>query len=105
MNFWLLIIIIGALTMAERLSFILLLGQGDIPIWARKALQYVPVTALTALALPAIIITDHSIELSINPKILAAIVAILVAWRTKNILMTISAGMVTFWIMRALMSV
>jgi branched chain amino acid efflux pump len=102
MNFWLLIIIIGLLTLTERLFFILLIGKREMPTWARKALLYVPVTALTALAIPAIILTDNSIDISINPKILAGIVAILVAWRTKAILSTIVAGMATFWIMTAL---
>lgn len=104
MNFWLLITIIGALTLAERLSFVLLVGQRDMPVWATKALRYVPATALTALALPAIMLTDNTVDLSFNPKILAGIIAILVAWRTKNVLMTISAGMATFWIMRALIA-
>jgi len=101
MNIWVLIFFGTIVTLAERLSFILLIGKREMPRGIKKALQYVPVTVLTALALPAISLNEGAIDVSFNPKILAAIAAVLMAWRSKNLLMTIIAGMVTFWVMAA----
>lgn len=103
MNIWMLIFFGSLVTLIERLSFIILIGDGEMPRGVKKALQYVPVTVLTALALPAIILNEGTIDISFNPKILAGIAAILTAWRSKNLLMTIIAGMVTFWVMAALL--
>lgn len=98
-------IIAGLLTHLGRLSFVVLLGQREMPHWLHTALRYVPVTALTALAMPTIAITDGVIDISLNPKILAGFVASIVAWRSQNILLTIIAGMVTFWISRSLLGI
>lgn len=103
MNIWILMIVIGGLTLVGRMSFLVLFGQREMPSWAMTALRYVPVTALTALAMPAVMLNDGAIDLSINPRILAALVAVLVAWKTKNILATITSGMIIFWMMRLLM--
>lgn len=102
MTIWGLIFFGALVTLAERLSFILLIGEREMPRRITKALQYVPVTVLTALALPTIILHENSIELSLNPKIIGAMAAIFVAWRSKNLLMTIIAGMLTFWVMAAI---
>ena len=102
MNIWILMVVIGGLTLVGRMSFLVLFGQREMPEWAMTALRYVPVTALTALAMPAVMLNEGAIDLSINPRILAALVAMLVAWRTKNILATITAGMLIFWITRFL---
>lgn len=101
MNLWVLIIIIGSLTFIGRMSFLVLFGQRDMPKWALTALQYVPVTALTALAMPAIILNDGAVDVSFNAKIIAGLVAVFIAWRTKNLLLTIVLGMLTFWILTA----
>lgn len=98
MNLWLLFIVIGGLTLVERLSFIVIADRWAIPPIVTRALRYVPVTALTALAIPAIVLTDGAIDLSVNPKIIAGLVAIVVAWRTHNMLLTIIFGMVAFWV-------
>jgi len=102
MNLWILMIVIGLLTLLGRMSFLVLLGQREMPQWAVKALNYVPVTALTALAMPAIILDDGAVDLSVNPRIIAGFVAMLIAWRTKNLVLTIVAGMMTFWVLMAL---
>ena len=39
----------------------------------------------------------------LNPRLLAGIIAALVAWRTRNTMLTILAGMAALWIVQALM--
>ena len=99
MNVWLLFLAIGGLTLVERLSFTLLLDHWQMPVWASRALRFVPVTILSALVAPAILRTDGAIDITLaNPKLLAAVVAVGVVWRTRSLLATIAAGMVAFWI-------
>jgi branched-subunit amino acid transport protein len=54
----------------------------------------VPVAVLSAIILPELTSPTGSLFLSWrNPQLLAGMVAILVAWRTKNVLLTIAVGM------------
>ena len=94
MNIWLVMIIAGLLTFATRLSFILLLDRIRVPEWFRRGLRFVPVAVLSAIILPELTSPTGRLFLSWrNPQILAGAVAILVAWRTKNVILTIAAGM------------
>jgi branched-subunit amino acid transport protein len=94
MNIWLVMLIGGLLTLATRLSFILLLERIRVPEWFRGGLRFVPVAVLSAIILPELTSPDGSLFLSWrNPQLLAGAVAILVAWRTRNVLLTIAVGM------------
>ena len=94
MNIWLVMIIAGLLTFATRLSFILLLDRIRVPEWFRRGLRFVPVAVLSAIILPELTSPNGRLFLSWrNPQLFAGAVAILVAWRTKNVILTIAAGM------------
>jgi branched-subunit amino acid transport protein len=94
MNIWLVMLVGGLLTFATRLSFILLLHRIRVPEWFRRGLRFVPVAVLSAILLPELTRPDGTLFLSWrNPQLLAGAVAILVAWRTKNVILTIIAGM------------
>ena len=95
MNIWLVMIIAGLLTFATRLSFILLLDRIKVPDWFRRGLRFVPMAVLSAIILPALPSPNGTLFVSWrNPQLLAGLVAILVAWKTKNVLLTIFSGMV-----------
>ncbi len=94
MNLWLVILAAGLLTYGTRLSFIMLLERVNIPAWFRKSLRYVPTAVLSAIILPELALRSGSIDLSWrNPQLIAGAIAVLVAWRTRNVLLTILAGM------------
>lgn len=98
---WLTIVAIGILTFAIRLSFIALSGTLHLPVAIERALQFVPVAALTAIIVPELVLPGGNLDLSLgNARLIAGIVAILVAWRTRNALLTILAGMLTLWLLR-----
>lgn len=98
MNIWLLILLLAVVTFAERLSFILWADRWTMPDWLERGLAYVPVTVLSALILPGILRTDGMIDLSLlNPKLVAGVVAVLLTWVTRNVLLTIVVGMLVFW--------
>ena len=63
-----------------------------------------PASVLSALVIPQILTRDHSILISFaNPQLVAGILAAVVAWRTKNVLLTILSGMIVLWVQLALM--
>jgi branched-subunit amino acid transport protein len=94
MSIWLIMLVAGLLTFGTRLSFILLFDLIKVPEWFRRGLRFVPVAVLSAIILPYLTSPNGNLFLSWrNPQLLAGIVAILVAWKTKNVILTIVAGM------------
>lgn len=101
MTLWLMLLVIGAITYAIRLSCIGLLGQRDMPALLLKALRFVPIAVLPAIILPQLFLRNNTLALSIqNPRWIAGILAAIVAWRTRNVLLTIAVGMVALWILQ-----
>jgi branched-subunit amino acid transport protein len=48
-----------------------------------------------------LLIRDGAIFLSpMNARLIAGVIAMVVAWRTKNTLLTIAAGMIALWILQ-----
>lgn len=101
---WLTIIIVGLLTFGIRLSFIAFLGEAEVAPLLQQALRFVPVAVLSALIAPALLISNGTLAISLtNSRLLAGLLAILVAWRTKNVLLTIAAGMTCLLILQAVL--
>ncbi len=100
-SLWLTLVIIGLLTLATRLSFILLLGKRKLPVNFQRSLRFVPLAVLPALIFPEIFIHNNTIAIPPDfPRLAAAVAAGLVAWRTKNSLLTIGVGMLVFYLLR-----
>ncbi|MEN4010467.1 MAG: AzlD domain-containing protein [Chloroflexota bacterium] len=98
---WLIIVLAGLLTFAIRLSFIALHGRWQPPALFQRALRYVPPAVLSAIILPEMLLQDGQMLLSpLNPRLLAGIVAILIAWRTRSTLLTILAGMLALYLLQ-----
>jgi branched-subunit amino acid transport protein len=94
MKLWLIFLAAGLLTYAMRLSFILLWGKIDVPVWLQRALRFVPPAVLTAIFFPELFMPGGTLDLSPgNARLIAGILAALVAWRTRNIVLTILVGM------------
>jgi branched-subunit amino acid transport protein len=100
-NIWLIMLIGGLITFGMRFSFIFLFGKFEIPQTMRRALHYVPPAVLSAITVPALLYQSNQLDLSLhNTSLLAGIVAILVAWFTKNTLFTILAGMIALLLLQ-----
>jgi branched-subunit amino acid transport protein len=96
-------IAIGLFTFATRLSFISLLGNREIPDLARRALRFVPPAVLTAIFVPELLMPGGELYLSpANDRLVAGLLAAIVAWRTKNVLLTIVAGLASLYLLQAL---
>ena len=107
MNEVLLILGMTLVTFAVRYPVMVLVGKIPLPQPVFHALRYVPPAVLAAIIVPEVLIdSNNRIDLSPqNSYLVAAIVAALVAWRTKNLLLTIVIGMATMWLWRALVGV
>lgn len=104
MSLWLVILLAGLLTFSTRLSFILLLDRIKVPDWFRRGLRFVPAAVLSAIILPELASRNAALDLSLrNPQLYAGALAVLVAWRTKNVLLTIIVGMASLLLIQALM--
>ena len=104
MNYWLIILGMGIVTFGIRLTPIVLLGRVDIPIGVQRALRFVPPAVLSAIIFPELLQPKGEIDLALsNARLLAGAIAMLAAWRTKNVVLTIAAGMIALWILQALM--
>jgi len=100
---WLTIVGMGLVTYAIRLSVITLLGRVELPPNFQRALRFVPPAVLSAIIFPEILRPGGTFYFSpANPRLIAGLIAGLVAWRTKNVLLTIAAGMVALWILQAI---
>ena len=100
---WLAIFGAGAVTFALRLSFIVLLERIRIPPTFRRALRFVPAAVLTAVVIPLLFYEDGALEVSLgNERLLAGLVAALIAWRTRNVLLTLGGGMAMLWTSQAI---
>jgi branched-subunit amino acid transport protein len=92
---WLLIVGLAVSSFATRGAFILFLARLPIPAAVQRGLRFVPAAVFAALVIPDIALAGGGLRLGLdNPKLLAALVAGPVAWRTRNTLATIVAGMV-----------
>lgn len=95
---------IGIGTYLLRLSFIGIVGDRVMPEWALVPLRFVAPAVLAALIAPAVLLNDGALDLSpaSNPRAIAALVALLLAWKTRSVPLVIAAGLITVWALQAL---
>jgi branched-subunit amino acid transport protein len=92
-NIWLVMLIGGLITFGMRFSLIYLFGRFQVPETMRRALHYVPPAVLSAIVFPELLLQDGMLNLSLdNFRLMAGLVAVMVAWFSKNTLLTIIQG-------------
>jgi len=95
---WSLIIYCGVITFLTRFSMIFLLKKDVFNEKTKKILSFVPAAIFPAIIFPPIFLDNTgSLDLENNPKILAAIVAIIIGYFSRNIIATIFAGLISYW--------
>ena len=96
---WLSIIIAGILTYFTRMTMIALVSRDMLGDRIKAVLAYVPSAVFPAIIFPAIFINDQGSFIEMNdPKIFAAIVAIIVGYFSRNVIATILSGLISYWI-------
>lgn len=106
LSIWSLFAAVGLGTFMLRFLFIYLFGKVEMPHWLQRALRFVPAAALAALVFPALTHPAGHIDLSLqNARLLAGLAGALVAWKTRNVLLTILVGMTLLWGLEMLLGI
>ncbi len=93
-GFWLLILGLALSSFVPRASFITLFARWPVPEPLQRALRYVPAAVFSAILVPELVLRAGTLHIGLdNPRLLAGILGGIIAWRTRNTLLTIVAGM------------
>jgi len=85
-------------TFFTRYAMIALVGREPSALF-RRWLRYVPTALLAALIAPAALASPP--EASVHGRWVALGVSTLLAWRTKQVLPSLTGGLAAFWILSA----
>ena len=95
---WSLIIYCGIITFLTRFSMIALLKKDTFDQKTKITLSYVPSAIFPAIIFPLIFLDNTgNLDFENNPKIIAAIVAVIIGYFSKNVIATIFSGIVFYW--------
>lgn len=104
MALWLTILAAGLITYALRLSLVDALGKIKLPMLLVRGLRFVPPAVLTAIIVPELVLHGGQLDLSLgNPRLLAGVLAAVVARVSKSVVFTVVAGMVALWLLTPLL--
>ena len=96
---WLVMIVGGIFTFGTR--FVMLSGwvAHGLPRWLIDALAFVPIAVLTAILVPAVLIDPATQQIIVieNVRVVAAVIATIIALLTRNVIATITSGLATLW--------
>jgi len=99
---WVAIVLSGIGTYAMRASFLVFAHRlADVPPGVQRLLRQIPPAALAAIVIPALLRPEDTLDLW-QPRFLAGVVAALVAWRTRNIALTLVVGIGLVMLIEAL---
>ncbi|NLA82953.1 MAG: AzlD domain-containing protein [Clostridiales bacterium] len=100
-----LILGMSLVTQLPRLLPLVVLSRLSLPPIVIRWLKQIPVAVLSALLFPSLLIADGILSLSLNnTALLAAIPSIIVAAKTKNLFLTVLAGIASSALLQFFMS-
>jgi branched-subunit amino acid transport protein len=98
---WTAIVLAGAGTFSMRASFLVFAHRlAEVPPVVQRVLRQIPPAALAAIVVPALVSPDGHLDL-LQPRLLAGVVAAAVAWRTRNVGLTLVVGIVLLAVLQA----
>ncbi|KXG75234.1 hypothetical protein AN618_19570 [Fervidicola ferrireducens] len=93
-NYLLLILGMALVTYLPRLMPAMILSKRNIPVVLVKFLEFIPVSVLSALLFPSILVVDDKINISpSNTLLLTSILTFPLAYKMRNMFLTVIAGM------------
>ncbi|MGH9085582.1 MAG: AzlD domain-containing protein [Acidimicrobiales bacterium] len=99
---WTAIVLAGIGTYAMRASFLAFAHRlADVPPAIQRLLRQIPPAALASIVLPALLRPEGSLDVT-QPRLVAGVAAALVAWRTRNVALTLVVGMAVVMAIEAL---
>ncbi|MDC2970091.1 AzlD domain-containing protein [Candidatus Pelagibacter sp.] len=98
MSNWALILYCGLVTYLTRFTMIALIKKEMFNDRIREILSFVPSAIFPAIIFPAIFINETgSFQIEDNPKIVAAIIAVIIGIYSRSIIATIFSGLASYW--------
>jgi len=97
---WLMILGMALVTYLPRLWPLAGLREEALPGWARRGLYYVPVAVLSAITAVELLPSAGWLHYNLDARLPAGLVAIGLAWFTRNVILTISGGMAALLLLR-----
>ena len=89
-----LLVVIGLVTFVYRYAMIGLFANRSLPGWLHALCRHIAPASFAALTASALFVAGGEVQFAFDSaRPWAALVAVLVAWRTRNVLATIGAGM------------
>tara|TARA_B100001778_G_C18178527_1_gene445808 strand:- start:10 stop:321 length:312 start_codon:yes stop_codon:yes gene_type:complete len=96
---WISITIAGIITYLTRMTMVAIVNRDFLNNKAREVLTYVPSSVFPAIIFPGVFLNDFGYLVNIDdPKIFGAIIAILVGYFSRNVIITIISGLISYWI-------
>ena len=99
MSIWISIIVAGLINYLTRLSLVLLIKPQKLNSTLKIVLNYVPSAVFPAIIFPAVFLDSTGILVEFNdPKVIATLIAFLTGILSKNLILTIFTGLISYWI-------
>jgi len=98
MTIWISIIFAGLINYATRLGSVLIINPKKLGETSKRVLSYVPSAVFPAIIFPAIFLNQEGglVNMS-DPKVIAISIAFLIGILSKNLIITILSGLISFW--------
>ena len=95
---WTSIFIAGIITYLTRMGMIILIDKDVFNENFRKILNYVPSVVFPSIIFPGVLLDDYGTLVVItDPKIYGALTAIIIGFFSRNVILTITSGLASYW--------
>jgi branched-subunit amino acid transport protein len=95
------IVACGVVTLLVRASFVIWHTKLSVPPWFTRSLKFVAAAVLPALVMPEVLFRGAAAGDVVNYyRIIAAALALIVAWRSRHLLATLVVGMIALWVLQ-----
>ncbi|GAB7079367.1 AzlD domain-containing protein [Megalodesulfovibrio paquesii] len=99
-DFWIASLLLALGAFVQRFCFFFLEGRWEMPDGLRRGLRFIPPAALTALVTPMFLLHGENVlGISSWTRLLAGALAVLAAWKSRNILVVILVGLGSLWLL------
>lgn len=99
-----LLVVVGLVTYLYRYSMIGFFASRNLPAWLHALCRHIAPASFAALTASALFVHGGEVVIDLAaPKPWAALVAALVAWRTRSVFATIGAGMAALYLFKFLL--
>ena len=98
MSIWFSIIFAGLINYLTRLGSILIIKPKKMNHMTKQVLNYVPSAVFPAIIFPAVFLNQEGSLVEINdPKVIAIFIAFSIGILSRNLIITILSGLISFW--------